>query len=224
MIGLMGVLKKIMLFHAIGLISGLCIFSAVHNASAQYPTQNPTQPTSAQLEECERLGIDPSVCSENAILAKQRLMQAKQVQATNSGHVITLSKVSENGQFEAFITWIPEDIGKTNTFRVTLFDPKELGARQPLEDNYDLVVYQGDQKVVPSMVVSFPNGTTEYSVGFPYSGEFTLAVGINDGDEVIEMPILVTPEFPMMAGVSIAVVGLVSAAVMITRTRLFRLD
>jgi hypothetical protein len=41
--------------------------------------------TPAQLEECARLGIEKSICTENNILAKHRLTQAQENPATGSG-------------------------------------------------------------------------------------------------------------------------------------------
>jgi hypothetical protein len=210
-------LNQVRLLCVIAGFSAMSLLAVGNTASAQYFEDGSEAPTQEQLNKCEEYGINP--CTQNGILAKERLMAAQAVEATNSAQVITLNKVSDNGRFEAHITWLPDEIGKTNTFRVTLYDPKELGARQPLEDDYDLVIYKEEQTVVPGRVLSFPNGTTEYSVGFPYRGEFTLAVGINDGDEVIEMPIQVTPEFPVAAAFSVALVGSLVAMVILGRGR-----
>jgi hypothetical protein len=205
----------------------LCVFAASsavsllavgNTASAQHFGGDSATLTQEQLDKCEEYGINP--CTQNGIVAKERLMAAQAVEATNSVQVITIDKVTDNQRYEAHITWTPDEIGKTNSFRVTLFDPKELGARQPLNDNYDLKIYQDDRNVVPSKVVSFPNGTTEYSVAFPYRGAFTLAVEIDGAGERIEMPIQVTPEFPVAATISIAAVGAVVAVVIVGRGRL----
>lgn len=73
-----------------------------HLAMAQYGVQgNPTSgATPAQLQECENLGIDKSICTENAILAKHRLTQAQQNPSTGSG---TPFLSTDSGQTAIFI-------------------------------------------------------------------------------------------------------------------------
>ncbi|HKU49330.1 MAG TPA: hypothetical protein VJP79_05225 [Nitrososphaera sp.] len=71
-------------------------------AMAQYGVGgNPTTgATPAQLEECANLGIDRSICTENAILAKHRLTQAQSNPSTGSG---TPMLSTDTGQMIAFI-------------------------------------------------------------------------------------------------------------------------
>jgi hypothetical protein len=56
-------------------------------ALAQYGVQGSpvAGATPAMLEECARLGIDKSICTENNILAKHRLTQAQENPSTGSG-------------------------------------------------------------------------------------------------------------------------------------------
>jgi hypothetical protein len=71
-------------------------------AIGQYGVEgNPTAgATAEQLAECERLGIERSICTENAILAKHRLTQAQQNPSTGSG---TPMLSTETGQMAVFI-------------------------------------------------------------------------------------------------------------------------
>lgn len=71
-------------------------------ASAQYGVEGSpvAGATQAQLEECARLGIDKSICTENNILAKHRLTQAQANPSTGSG---TPMLSTESGQTGAFI-------------------------------------------------------------------------------------------------------------------------
>lgn len=71
-------------------------------ASAQYGVGGSpvAGATPEQLEECARLGIDKSICTENNILAKHRLTQAQANPSTGSG---TPMLSTESGQTGAFI-------------------------------------------------------------------------------------------------------------------------
>lgn len=72
------------------------------SAMAQYGVEGSpvAGATPAQLEECERLGIDRSICTENNILAKHRLTQAQENPSTGSG---TSMLATEGGSTAAFI-------------------------------------------------------------------------------------------------------------------------
>ncbi len=55
--------------------------------------------TPAQLQECQQLGIDKSVCTENAILAKRRIMAVQ-------NNVNNPDKGSGTNYFQGNETWV----------------------------------------------------------------------------------------------------------------------
>lgn len=68
-------------------------------AFSQYPGGSGGEPiTQAMLDKCEQYGIVP--CTQNGILAKERLTQAQQNPSTGSG---TSMLATESGQMIAFI-------------------------------------------------------------------------------------------------------------------------
>src|SRR5687768_16848220 len=93
-------LNRVKLLCVIAGFSTMSLLAVGNTAVAQYFSgNNDAQPTPAQLEECEKLGIEPSDCTENSILAKKRLMAAQQVPATGYGELVTLTAVG-NGNLE----------------------------------------------------------------------------------------------------------------------------
>jgi hypothetical protein len=78
------------------------ILATPDSAMAQYGVGGSpvTGATPEQLAECERLGIERSICTENNILAKHRLTQAQSNPSTGSG---TPMLSTETGQMAVFI-------------------------------------------------------------------------------------------------------------------------
>lgn len=208
---------------------GLDSFSST--ASAQYVSSTPASPSPAQLEECERLGIDPENCTENAILAKQRLMQAQGVPAQQSGEVIVLTAVSVGNQtdnnYDARIVWTPADLGQPNNFHIEIFDANQLESRDPMAVRFDIKIYQGDKYLRPAEptgnnAVQNADFSHDYTFVFLEAGSYSLAIeDIENQGEGVTIPIQVTPEFPIVTGVSIVLASTIAVVLIVSRTRLF---
>ncbi|HEV8387145.1 MAG TPA: hypothetical protein VGQ03_05945 [Nitrososphaera sp.] len=176
-------------------------------AFAQYGVEgNPsTEPTPEQLAECERLGIEPGICTENTILAKQRLIGATPDQTTvYEGIVLTAVSVGNQtgNHFDARILWTPADLGEPNKFHIEIFDAKQLEPRSALAVRYDIRIYQGDKYLKPleptgNEAVQNEDFSHDYTFIFLKGGSYVLAIEeIEHEGENITIPIQVTPEFP----------------------------
>jgi hypothetical protein len=215
----------------ISLLLGVGLVSSGNTVLAQYgASSEATNRTSAQLAECERLGLDPEDCTENNILTKQRLLQAQQVPAQQAGEeVILLTATSVGNQtgqhFDARIVWTPADLGQPNSFHIEIFDANQLEPRDPLAVRYDIKIYKGDRYLRPAEptgneAVQNEDFSHDYTFVFLEGGSYILAIEeIGHEGENIRIPIQVTPELPMAAGLSIVLVGAIIAVVILGRVR-----
>jgi hypothetical protein len=205
---------------ALAIIALLAAVTHSNNVFAQYGVSgNPTGATPAQLEECRRLGIAPENCTENGILAKHRLEQAQAVPETNSVEVLRLNGLSSTGKYETEVEWIPDEIGNVNRFHVSILDPNQLEPRSAMSVIYDVRFYKDDKYVLPIQEKRRPDDSTDYSFVFLNSGAYTMRITVSGTlPEKIEIPIQVTPEFPV--AISLVVVGTVATIVALGRGRI----
>lgn len=110
------------------------------------------------------------------------------------------------GETDVVISWTPDDIGKENIFDIRFVD--ESGAEMQTQYNFSLL--EQDAPVEGSQRVNQAPGEQRYVFDRP--GQYTLRIEHPDG--VTDMPIAVTPEFPLVAlvmGISLILVLAVGA-------------
>lgn len=184
-------------------------------AFAQYYGGGEEPLTQEELDKCQQYEITP--CTRNAILAKERLIEAQ------GGEKIYLTAISTGNRtgnhFEARIAWTPAELGQPNKFHVEIFDANQLEPRSPLSIRYDIKIYQGDKYLRPAEptgneAVQNEDFSHDYTFVFLQEGSYTLAIEeIQAEGENIRIPIQVTPEFPIVipiVGLAITFVILVS--------------
>lgn len=106
---------------------------------------------------------------------------------------IKLQALSDQGTFMVEIVWIPDDIGRDNTFRVRFIEPETEIEIEDIE--YTLLVFYGESSnPVLSRVDQI---STVQAVKFEEPGPYTIRFDDIDGlGEGASFPIRVTPEFP----------------------------
>ena len=104
---------------------------------------------------------------------------------------IKLQATSDKGAFLVDITWIPNGIGRMNTFDIHFSDPE---THTEIEDvKYDVSVYSDDGRQVFQRMNQV---TTQQELSFPQSGSYIIRIdNIEDLGENTTIPIMVTPEF-----------------------------
>lgn len=132
---------------------------------------------------------------------------------------IVLEAASDQGTFIVEITWTPGDIGSANAFDMRFIEP-ETGIE--IEDVvYDFSVYSGGDREV----LRRDQSVTLQEFTFDEQGPYEIRIDdIEDLGEGVEIPIQVTPEFPLGA-LALAAAAL-GAAVLFARrnsNNLFRL-
>lgn len=126
-----------------------------------------------------------------------------------------LEAASDQGSFVVQINWAPAEAGEENTFDIAFIEP-ETGSE--LEDiKYEFSLLQGDTRVAHKV----DQTAAQQKFTFSEPGQYTIRIGDIDGlDEGVEMPIQVTPEFPLGPVAGMAAVGAAVAAGKIYLSRL----
>jgi len=132
---------------------------------------------------------------------------------------IVLEAASDQATFIVELTWTPSDIGSTHVFDLRFIEP-ETGVE--IEDAvYDFSVYSGDDREE----LRRDQTVIRQEFIFDEQGPYEIRIDdIEDLDEGVEIPIQVTPEFPLGALALVAVV--LGAIVLFARhnsNNLFRL-
>lgn len=119
----------------------------------------------------------------------------------------TLEATSDEGSFLVQVAWEPAEVGQENTFDISFVEP-ETGTM--LEDiTYDFSVLQGDSVKAHKV----DQAASRQRLAFDEPGQYTIRIDNIDGlDEGVEIPIQVTPEFPLGALAGVAAVGAAVAA------------
>jgi hypothetical protein len=119
------------------------------------------------------------------------------------------------GQYFVDLTWIPENLQPGESeFIFTIYD-RNL---QPVSNvEYDFILTQNNESVYQNSGIAKAGGSYEDVTFFEENkGTITLRIeNIDQSDEFIEFPILVTPEFPL--GMLLVVVILFSVVVVTSR-------
>jgi len=138
-----------------------------------------------------------------------------------AGQLLTLVAASPSNKYEAYVEWYHDDIGIPNSFSIRIVDPDEPTVA--LSVNSDFRIYDGDEYLLPTQIATDGDNIKVYNFAFPEPGSYTLIISVvefNDSRERIEIPIQVTPEFPIPAAGSIALASSIAAAVIVIRPRL----
>ena len=123
---------------------------------------------------------------------------------------IVLEAASDQDTFTVEITWTTGDIGSANAFDMRFIEP-ETGVE--IEDIiYDFSVYSGGDREVLRRDQTATGQEFTFDEQGPYEIRIDDIEGLGEG---VEIPIQVTPEFPL--GVLVVVAGAIGAAVLFAR-------
>ena len=156
-------------------------------------------------------------------------MAAQQIPATNSEEVVTLTAVGDGSQegshYETIIEWLPASLGEPNRFHVKIFPANQLDPKQPSPACYDFRIYKGDKFLLPQDSHLTCNErinqdfSQDYEFVFLDEGSYVISLAqINQEGETIEIPIQVTPEFPV--GIAASLVTAAGALFAVTYSRI----
>jgi hypothetical protein len=123
---------------------------------------------------------------------------------------IMLEAASDEGTFTVEITWTPADIGNAHSFDIRFIEP-ETGVE--IEDVvYDFSIYKdGDREELRR-----DQATARQEFTFDEQGQYEIRVDNIDGlGEGVEVPIQVTPEFPL--GTLAVIAGALGVAMLYAR-------
>ena len=125
---------------------------------------------------------------------------------------IKLQATSDKGAFLVDITWIPNSIGRVNTFDIHFSDPD---TRTEIEDvKYDISVYNDNGRQVFQRINQV---ATQQKFSFQQSGSYIIRIdNIEDLGENTTIPIKVTPEFQPLGAVILTSIA-ISAIVFLAR-------
>src|SRR5919197_227512 len=109
---------------------------------------------------------------------------------------ITLQATSTNDKFKVEVNWTPNDISKENTFDIKFLDSKS--GKEIKGVTYDIVLLTGDQQHLTETYRSAQTATQQKYI-FGNQGSYILNIDkINNSPaESVNIPIQVTPEFPV---------------------------
>src|SRR5919202_1110169 len=109
---------------------------------------------------------------------------------------IMLQGTSTNDKFKVEVNWMPNDISKENTFDIKFLDSKS--GREIKGVTYDIVLLTGDQQHLTDTYRSAQTATQQ-KYNFTDQGSYILNINkINNSPaESVNIPIQVTPEFPV---------------------------
>jgi hypothetical protein len=124
---------------------------------------------------------------------------------------IVLEAASDQGTFMVEITWTSDDVGSKNTFDMRFVEPE---TREEIENVvYDFSIYRGGDREV----LRRDQTATRQEFTFDTAGSYVIRIdNIDRLDENAQIPIQVTPEFPLGAIATIAT-ALGAAAVLARR-------
>jgi hypothetical protein len=118
---------------------------------------------------------------------------------------IMLETTSDQGTFRIEILWTPAEIGSGNTFVICFLD-SETG-REVEDMRYDLLVFK-DGSQSPEVRRAGQTATVQH-LSFDEPGRYVVRIDDIDGlGEGAQLPIQVTPEFPLALVAAAAAVGI----------------
>jgi hypothetical protein len=96
------------------------------------------------------------------------------------------------GKINAQITWIPDDVGKENTFNIIFINTSSGGELQDIK--YDIMIFEDGNHLAETHRADQRNNTQKYV--FPEEGFYSLKIdNIGNTTASIDLPIHVVPEF-----------------------------
>jgi len=111
-----------------------------------------------------------------------------------------LEATSDQSTFKVEINWTPNSIGSANIFDIHFIEPE---TRQEIEDvRYDFSIYMGDHREI----LRRNQTATHQEFNFYKSGSYEIRIDDIEGlGESALIPVHVTPEFPILNLVLIAI-------------------
>ena len=130
------------------------------------------------------------------------IQKGNQTTTTTSSTIPTTTKpimlqgTSTNDKFKVEVNWMPNDISKENTFDIKFLDSKS--GKEIKGVTYDIVLLTGDQQHLTETYRSAQTATQQKYI-FGDQGSYILNIDkINNSPaESVNIPIQVTPEFPV---------------------------
>lgn len=118
------------------------------------------------------------------------------------------------GKYYVDLTWIPEDLKPGEAeFILTIYDDTMQSVSNA---KYDFALLQNSKPIYQNSGVAKAGGSFEDVIFFEGNkGPITLRLDIDDTGEYVELPIMVTPEFPL--GVLFVFVAVFSVVVMVSK-------
>lgn len=141
------------------------------------------------------LGDPSDVGSIFAVDVLYHLTVLETVQAEGADQPIMLEGSSTSGNFKVQINWTSNDIGKENTFAVKILDAE---GNELSDATYSIMLFKGEEHL--NETHREDQNVAEQKYTFDEEGSYTLRIeningsGTQDG---IEIPMQVTPEFPV---------------------------
>jgi plastocyanin len=139
-----------------------------------------------------------------------------------SAKPIMLQGTSTNDKFKVEVNWMPNDISKENTFDIKFLDSKS--GREIKGVTYDIVLLTGDKKLAETYRSA--QTATQQKYNFTDQGSYILNINkINNSPaESVNIPIQVTPEFPVnMLALTAIIAALLGSTIISARwIRMFR--
>jgi hypothetical protein len=143
------------------------------------------------------------------------VVSPKETKKTFPIRIPSVTQDGTQGNYFVDLTWIPENLQPGEAeFIFTIYD-RNLQPVQKAE--YDFILLQNGQQLYKNSGVAQAGGSFEDVTFFESNkGSIALQIGnINQSDESIEIPIVVTPEFPL--GVFLVLGVLFSIVIMVPR-------
>jgi hypothetical protein len=136
----------------------------------------------------------------NVILAFALLASLLACTQASAQEQTTLQATSDQGTFTVEITWKQDDVGSANSFDIRFIEP-ETG--EEVEDvTYDFSIYMDGHREI----LRRDQTATRQEFTFEDPGSYVIRVdNIDRLDEHAQIPIQVTPEFPLGAIATVAV-------------------
>ena len=141
------------------------------------------------------------------------IQKGNQTTTTTSSTIPTTTKpimlqgTSTNDKFKVEVNWMPNDISKENTFDIKFLDSKS--GKEIKGVTYDIVLLTGDKKLAETYRSA--QTATQQKYIFGDQGSYILNIDKinNSPTESVNIPIQVTPEFPVnvLALMAIAALG-----------------
>jgi len=143
----------------------------------------------------------------------------KQVFPVRLTSIVNENGIKQDGRFFVDFTWIPADLvpREESEFIITIYDKETLNPVPQSE--YDFVILQNDNEVFKTSEIAPAGGSfVNYKFDESNVGPITLRVeNIDQSGEYAEIPIQVTPEFPL--GTFFVLIVMFSVVSLFTRLR-----